>query len=208
MTEKDVDGVCSHLKNIPHGLPYGMFIPPVYRKFYSKNPQTGDTQLDVVASIRAWLGSTQNPRQRLILVAQLYSWLASLDVLKPWTLYRLNASVKRGGHVAFFDKLSKGMRSDGFAYTCGFTETAASMCCSILMSDDGSMTMEHRLVCFNLWFERPFLAVHDAGALVAHAKRLQSGLAAVHVDTEQCLHGYYEKLTSAHAEVSKNSVGK
>ncbi|KAH7947051.1 hypothetical protein HPB52_007482 [Rhipicephalus sanguineus] len=203
MTEKDIYGLCDHVKNLPYGQ-----LMALCQGFFPGMPQNALSQVDMVPTVEAWLRAIRTPQERLPHVAGLYSRLASLDALKPWTLYCVDMAWTKTSRFAFLDHVAKSMNSDGCAYTCGYAETTSCLCCSILMSDDGIMTEEHRLVCFNLWSEHPFVAVYDAGAMVAHAKRLQAGLAAMGVDPERCLHGYYEKLSSAHAEVEKTVLAR
>ncbi|KAH8021516.1 hypothetical protein HPB51_015912 [Rhipicephalus microplus] len=197
MTEKDIDAVCSHLQNVPYEQ-----LLPVCRKF-SCDSRTTQTQLGAVASIGDRLRRIPEFTGRLFRVADLYAWLASLDVLKPWTLYGLDAIVTKDRCFDFLRTITDGMKYEGSECAYAFTETPSSVCWSILTTNDGNLVVEHRLVCLNLWYEHPFLAVHDAGALIVHAERLRSSLAAVNVDPGKCLRGYYEKLSSAHAKVSR-----
>ncbi|KAH6924548.1 hypothetical protein HPB50_019432 [Hyalomma asiaticum] len=91
--------------------------------------------------------------------------------------------------------------SGSLSSASGHTQSDSSLCCCVLLSD-GAFMIEHRLVCFYLWFQRPFLAVHAEGLQIP-SERLRVALADVGVDTETCLHGYYRELSTADAEVVK-----
>ncbi|KAH6921883.1 hypothetical protein HPB50_006042 [Hyalomma asiaticum] len=201
MTDKDVETVLKLLEQVSLGE-----LEDIFDTCTAWIPQKcPSSQENAIIVIRSSLLVAQCLKERLHRVALLYSGLVPTGVIRAWTLYRVNLPAKQIDQFAFIRQLSKKMNCGDFQDTTGFTGSLPFVCCSVLLSDDESATVEHNLVCFYMWYGRAFLAVHASGA-TARNKTLREALATVHVDPDKCLHGHYDELSAAQAEVLQSSV--
>ncbi|KAH6940573.1 hypothetical protein HPB50_001638 [Hyalomma asiaticum] len=157
-------------------------------------------QEDAIFVIRSSLLSIRCRKGRLRRVALLYAlWLLPQGIICAWTLYCVNLPAKQIDQLDFVRQLSKNVNCGDLPDTTGFTGSLLYVCCSVLLPDDESVTLEHKVVCFDMWYESAFLAVHACGATVRN-KTLREALATVRADPDQWLHSDYDELSAVRAE--------
>ncbi|KAH6923892.1 hypothetical protein HPB50_008419 [Hyalomma asiaticum] len=190
MTEKDVDTFCGLLQYLPADQ-----LLSLYCECFSPFTVVWRTPAHAILCIRTWLRNVPTPQERLFDLAVLYSRLIPAGAFRPWMLFHLDTPFDEIDAFVFLETLSNRMK----ICTSGYTKSTSFLSCCVFL-EDGDVAFEHRLICFNMWLNHPFLAIHAPGT-ISHSERLQTALEAVLGNPEKCLHGYYEELSSAYAHV-------
>lgn len=192
MTDQDIETLCSAFYCLRfeeiHSLDNALFpwLPQV----------RGLTLLKAVEQIRGALKCIEDHHQRLQAVASLYCWLVPRGIFDKWTLYRLHRNLAELEASAVMVKLAQAMESPGCGRGGGFLDTGSAMYFCVMTMEEPGEPIEHKLVCFCIWHQLPFLAVHASGGLLQRVN-LSGALRVVLGDPEMLKCGTFDDLRSA-----------
>lgn len=165
------------------------------QKFPWLAPIRGLSLSPAVDSIRCSLKALQGEQERLQCTATLYAWLVPRGAYTQWALYRYSKdrTVRDASEIG--EHLVETFRSSGSSAAHGAVDQKSAYSLTILMRQFPST---YEPVCFHIWRELPFVAIHTPGMSDALATRWLP-LASALGDLNERYHGIYIDLRLAYS---------
>lgn len=165
------------------------------QKFPWLAPIRGLSLSPAVDSIRRSLKAIQGEQERLQCTARLYAWLVPRGPYTPWALYKLRDDLAVLDASEIGERLVTALRSSGSTAAHGAVYDTTAYSLTILVTQFPST---YEPVCFHIWHELPFVAIHTPGIADPLATRwpaLDSAIGAFHME----YHGICRDLPLAYA---------
>ncbi|KAH6940711.1 hypothetical protein HPB50_005270 [Hyalomma asiaticum] len=153
--------------------------------------------MQVHEGVRRCLEMIQDDNRRLQCIAELRAWLIPRRVYRDWWFYRLDTSLAQLDKAAFRTRLIEVLQSAGYIAAHGSEDAGSFMCVSVL-----TVPPECKPICFAIWREYPYVAVH-APRMSADEALGSPVLAIVLGDLEKCMYGTFENLRIADRAVTR-----
>lgn len=196
MTAKDIETLFDAFNNVP----YEELDTLDSAQFRWLRRLKGLSLVAAVDAIRSTLKATQNEKERLNRVVELYSWLALRGLIRQWDLHRLDRNMEDLGpsHIVYMLWEAIEYHDPDSVGSIVDAEDAVYFC--VMTKDVESELLEHTLLCFCIKPELPFFAVHTAGDL-HHVPKIWTALSMALGEWRDSIHGTYDDLNAAFAGV-------
>lgn len=197
MSDEDMETLCGIFYNLPFEELHAMdtLNYPWLLKL------KGLSLLPSVNRICCSLKAVQDTPVRLKRTATLYSWLIPRNVYRPWILYRISALLEQHDVRTVGSMLHEAVQSFSGGMGDGI-DIGTAVCITVLTERS---PLEYSPVCLCIWRGLPFLAVHAADVTSDGASH-RAALASVIGDLENCWHGIYTDLRSAHSAAAGKQI--
>ncbi|KAH6940710.1 hypothetical protein HPB50_005269 [Hyalomma asiaticum] len=197
-----IDKVCWEASYLTYGDPGDYFALDRRSFSWLWIPIGGLQPMQVFEGVRSCLQMIEDDNRRLQCIAELRAWLIPRYVHFHWWLYRLDTPLAQLDKAAFRARLIELLQSAGYIAAHGSEDAESFLCVSVL-----TVPPECKPICFAIWREYPYVAVHAPGMTTDEAVR-SPVLALVLGDLEKCMYGPFHNLRIAVEAVAREDFVK